>query len=370
MSSRKIIHIDMDCFYAAVEMRDNPQLKNKPIAVGGKPGERSVLCTSNYLARKFGVRSAMPAALAIKLCPDLTIIHPNMKKYKEASEIVQNIFREYTELIEPLSLDEAYLDVTDCKKCYGSATLIAKEIREKIFQRTQLTASAGIAPNKFIAKVASDWKKPNGQFVVTPNEVEQFVLQLDVKKIPGIGKVSAQKLYDHGIHTCADARQWSFEKLEMCFGKLGRSLYQKSRGIDERPVNIDHDRKSISVEHTFSSDLLEIQTCIDQIPRISTELITRLARYQQKYGNDKRICKAFIKMKFHDFQTVTVEKKREIEFYEDIWNHHEMGTEFSVHLEELTKIAYQRGNRPVRLLGVGLRLDNIVPQHDMQLKLI
>lgn len=360
----------MDCFYAAVEMRDDPSLVGKPIAVGGKLGERSVLCTSNYEARKFGVRSAMPAALAMKKCPNLIIIHPNMNKYKEASEMIHEIFHEYTDLIEPLSLDEAYLDVTDCDQCLGSATLIANEIREKIFRKTKLTASAGVASNKFIAKVASDWNKPNGTFVVTPDQITDFVLKLDVRKIPGVGKVSAQKLNEHGIKTCKDASLWTYEKLEMCFGKLGKSLYNKCRGIDEREVINTRDRKSISVEHTFAKDLPEMNSCIEQIPKITDELMGRLIRYQEKHGTEKSICKAFVKIKFHDFQTVTVEKKRESEFYEELWFEHELNEEFEHHLEELTKIAYQRGNRPVRLLGVGLRLDSTKDINTKQLKLI
>lgn len=370
MIQRKIIHIDMDCFYAAVEMRDDPTLVGKPIAVGGKLGTRSVLCTSNYEARKFGVRSAMPAGIAVQKCPHLVIIHPNMQKYKEASELIHEVFQEYTDLIEPLSLDEAYLDVTDCEQCFGSATLIAREIRDKIFAKTSLTASAGIGPNKFVAKVASDWNKPNGQFVVTPHEVDQFVRALHVKKIPGIGKVSAEKLAEHGIHTCDDARKWEKQKLELCFGRLGQSLYKKCRGIDEREVITEHDRKSISVEHTFLKDLPELGNCIEQIPKITSELLTRLERYQQKHGMEKKVAKAFIKMKFHDFKTVTVEKKRESEFYEQIWFEHELDEEFSSHLEELTRIAYQRGNRPVRLLGVGLRLDHQKEEDPLQLKLI
>jgi DNA polymerase-4 len=351
-------------------MRDDPTLIGKPIAVGGKLGTRSVLCTSNYEARKFGVRSAMPASIAVRKCPNLIIIHPNMAKYKEASEIVHSVFREYTDLIEPLSLDEAYLDVTDCEECMGSATLIAREIRDKIFKKTKLTASAGVGPNKFIAKIASDWNKPNGQFVVTPDQVDNFVLQLDVKKIPGIGKVSAEKLYEHGIKTCADARKWDKQKLEMCFGRLGQSLYKKCRGIDNREVVTDYDRKSISVEHTFSADLPEVNSCIEQIPKITSELLSRLERYQQKHGMDKKVAKAFIKMKFHDFKTVTVEKKKDSEFYEKVWFEHELDDEFSTHLEELTKIAYERGNRPVRLLGVGLRLDHPSEEDPLQLKLL
>lgn len=359
----------MDCFYAAVEMRDDPTLRNKPIAIGGPPNSRSVLCTSNYEARKFGVRAAMPSGLAMKKCPELLIIPPNFKKYKEASAAIHEIFSRYTDLIEPLSLDEAFLDVTDTDLCLRSATLMAKEIQEEIYKATGLTASAGVAPNKFLAKIASDWKKPSGLFVITPLDVEEFVKDLDVRKIPGVGKVSGEKLYQHGLKTCGDVQRWSYEKLEMCFGKMGKSLFDKSRGIDHREVIATHDRKSLSVEHTFLEDIPFVKGCINQIPDLSIELIRRLKNYQEKHGTQKKISKAFIKMKFHDFQTVTVEKKREDEFYRELWLDHTLNEEFSKHLEDLTKIAYQRGNRAVRLLGVGIRLD----QEDLgpkQLKLI
>ncbi|OUR94070.1 DNA polymerase IV [Halobacteriovorax marinus] len=358
MSQRKIIHIDMDCFYAAVEMRDDPSLRGIPIAIGGPPNSRSVLCTSNYEARKFGVRAAMPSGLAMMKCPKLLILPPNFKKYKEASEAIHEVFAKYTDLVEPLSLDEAFLDVTDTELCQRSATLMAKEIQQNIFNKTGLTASAGVAPNKFLAKIASDWRKPSGLFVITPADIDEFVKDLDIKKIPGIGKVSAEKLNQLGIKTCLDAQAWSYEKLEMCFGKMGRGLYDKCRGIDHREVVPDYDRKSLSVEHTFLEDIPFVNGCLDQIPDLSKELLRRLKNYQNKHGTEKKISKAFIKMKFHDFQTVTVEKKREDEFYKELWLDNELSDEFSKHLEDLTKIAYERGNRAVRLIGVGVRLDH------------
>lgn len=366
---RKIIHIDMDCFYAAVEMRDNPKLRNIPLAIGGPPNSRSVLCTSNYIARKFGVKSAMPSSVAIRRCPHLTIIPPNFKKYKEASTIIHKIFSRFTDLIEPLSLDEAFLDVTHSEYFNGSATLIAKEIQRLIYKETCLTASAGVAPNKFLAKIASDWRKPSGLFVITPEEVDQFVKPLDVRKIPGIGKVSATKLYDYGLTDCEKVRAWDIEKLENIFGKMGKSLYYKSRGIDRREVVATSDRKSISVEHTFNKDIVEIDMCIEYLAGLRIELIERVKRYQQKYGTDKKIAKAFVKLKFMDFQTVTVEKKKDDEFYSELWHDYSFNLELSEHIEELAKIAYQRGQRPVRLIGIGIRLEQgkIGPK---QLKLI
>ncbi len=359
----------MDCFYAAVEMRDNPKLRDIPLAIGGPPNSRSVLCTSNYIARKFGVRSAMPSSVAIRKCPHLTIIPPDFKKYKEASSIIHNIFKRFTETIEPLSLDEAFLDVTHSEYFNGSATLIAKEIQRLIFIETRLTASAGVAPNKFLAKIASDWKKPSGLFVITPEEVDDFVRPLDVRKIPGIGKVSASKLYDYGLTNCEKVRAWDIEKLETIFGKMGKSLYYKSRGVDKREVVSTSDRKSISVEHTFKKDIADISICINFISGLREELVERVKKYQQKYGTEKKIAKAFVKLKFQDFQTVTVEKKKEDEFYTDLWHDFNFNLELSEHIEELAKIAYQRGQRPVRLIGIGIRLEQgvIGPK---QLKLI
>lgn len=216
---RKIIHVDMDCFYAAVEMRDNPELADKPIAVGGN-GPRSVLSTCNYLARSFGVRSAMPAIKAKQLCPDLVIVPGRMDVYKQESRKIHQVFRQYTDIIEPLSLDEAFLDVTDVTFCGGSATLMAQEIREKIYQTTGLTASAGIAPSKFIAKIASDENKPNGQFVVTPNDVEGFVANLSLRKIPGVGPKTAEKLGHYGFVSCADVRKSSLRYCKTLLANL------------------------------------------------------------------------------------------------------------------------------------------------------
>ena len=347
----------MDCFYAAVEMRDDPTLRNIPIAIGGPPNTRSVLCTSNYLARKFGVRSAMPSSVAVRKCPQLTIIPPNFKKYKEASRIIHTIFRRFTDTIEPLSLDEAFLDVTNCEYFNGSATLIAKEIQRLILEETSLTASAGVAPNKFLAKIASDWKKPAGIFVITPEEIDEFVKPLDVRLIPGIGKVSASKLYDYGLTTCEKVRAWEQEKLEAIFGRMGKSLYYKSRGIDDREVVSTTDRKSISVEHTFNKDITGEDKCLEFITGLTGELTERLKRYQEKYGSKKKIAKAFVKIKFLDFQTVTVEKKKDDEFYQELWQDFTFNQELSEHIQELTKIAYQRGQRPVRLIGIGVRLE-------------
>ncbi len=239
MTPRKIIHIDCDCFYAAIEMRDDPSLASRPLAVGGAADRRGVIATCNYEARAYGVRSAMASAHALKLCPDLLILRPRMDAYREASRAIHEIFRSYTELIEPLSLDEAYLDVSDCRHFSGSATRIAQDIRRRVWEQLRITVSAGVAPNKFLAKIASDWKKPDGLFVITPDQVEDFVEGLPVDRLHGVGRVTAEKLKRLGIHDCGHLRQWSRVELLREFGVFGERLYSLARGIDQRPVSTD-----------------------------------------------------------------------------------------------------------------------------------
>ncbi|MBJ7516588.1 MAG: DNA polymerase IV [Stenotrophomonas sp.] len=251
---RKIIHVDMDAFYASVEQRDDPSLRGRPVVVAWR-GARSVVCAASYEARVFGVRSAMPALRAERLCPDAVFVPPDFARYKAVSRQVREIFLRHTDLVEPLSLDEAYLDVTEPKSGIALATDIAREIRAQIREETALTASAGIAPNKFLAKIASDWRKPDGQFVVTPQRVDAFLLPLPVKKVPGVGKVMEGKLAARGIVTCGDLRSWSLAALEEAFGSFGRSLYNRARGIDERPVEPDQPVQSISSEDTFAEDV-------------------------------------------------------------------------------------------------------------------
>jgi len=300
---KKIIHIDMDCFYAAVEMRDFPEYRNIPLAVGGD-GPRSVLCTCNYQARKFGVRSAMPAIKAKQLCPDLTIVHGRMSVYKEVSDHIREIFSRYTHLIEPLSLDEAFLDVTDSTQCHGSATLIAEKIRSDIYNELNLTASAGVAPNKFIAKIASDENKPNGQCVVSPDKVNSFVEQLSLKKIPGIGPKTFQKLQSFGFSTCADVRASSVEKLTGIVGKFAVSLYQKAHGIDNRELVVSRQRKSLAIETTLMTDVYSKTECLAVIEKLYPKLVERLANVK-----DRKIVRQGIKLKFNDFNQTTVEQQ-------------------------------------------------------------
>ncbi|QNH14170.1 DNA polymerase IV [Xanthomonas sp. SI] len=251
---RKIIHVDMDAFYASVEQRDDPALRGKPVVVAWR-GMRSVVCAASYEARVFGIRSAMPALRAERLCPDAIFVPPDFARYKAVSRQVREIFQRHTDMIEPLSLDEAYLDVTAPKGELATATEIAQTIRAQIREETALTASAGIAPNKFLAKIASDWRKPDGQFVIRPHQVEAFLTPLPVSKVHGVGKVMQAKLAALGIVTVGDLRTHGEAELEAHFGSFGRRLYQRARGIDERPVESDQQVQSISSEDTFAEDL-------------------------------------------------------------------------------------------------------------------
>ncbi|MCP4987493.1 MAG: DNA polymerase IV, partial [Colwellia sp.] len=280
-NQRKIIHIDMDCFYAAVEMRDFPEYRDIPIAVGWD-GPRSVLCTCNYQARTFGVRSAMSSIKAKQLCPELTIVNCRMDVYAEISKHIREIFSRYTDLIEPLSLDEAYLDVTDSAHCQGSATLIAEKIRADIFNELNLTASAGVAPNKFIAKIASDENKPNGQCVITPDNVASFVEQLSLKKIPGIGPKTFAKLNRHGLYTCDDVRKSNVRALQNIVGKFANSLYLKAHGVDNRELEVCRQRKSLAIETTLAEDITTKDECLAVIESLYQKLLTRLVAHKDR----------------------------------------------------------------------------------------
>lgn len=334
---KKIIHCDADCFYAAVEMRDDPSLRSRPIAVGGSSEHRGVISTCNYEARRFGVRSAMSSAVAKKLCPDLIIVPHRMEAYREASVSMRHIFYEYTELVEPLSLDEAYLDVTNSDYCEGSATRIAEQIRQRIYDEIKLSVSAGVAPNKFLAKVASDWNKPNGLYVITPKDVDNFVLQLPVGKIFGVGKATNNRLADINIKTCADLRRFSIFELKQRFGQLGVRLYELCRGIDNREVTPSRRRKSLSVENTYPQDLPNLQACLNRLPELLQQLASRLRRLDEDY----LVVKLFVKIKFADFTQTTIERG----------GSNLVATEF----QSLCCDAYVRKELPVRLLGVGVR---------------
>ena len=334
---RKIIHCDCDCFYASVEIRDDPSLAGLPVAVGGSPERRGVITTCNYVAREYGVRSAMPSAHARRLCPGLIIIPPDFDKYRAASRRIREIFYDYTDLVEPLSLDEAFLDVSAATACHGSATLIAREIRRRVRAEVGITVSAGVAPNKFLAKVASDWNKPDGEFVVLPEEVDAFVAALPVTRIFGVGKATAERLGAMGVSTCADLRAFSVFELTQRFGRFGQRLHELCRGIDERPVQPSQRRKSLSVERTYAEDLRGPEACQRQLPELLLTLRSRLRRIPDEY----LVTKLFVKLKFSDFQSTTVEcVAREPE---------------PARVAELLGTALGRSPLPVRLLGVGVR---------------
>lgn len=298
---RKIIHIDMDAFYASVEQMDNPDLKGKPIAVGGSE-VRGVVSAASYEARKFGVRSAMSGVQAKRQCPDLIFVRPRFDRYTEISKRIRAIFREYTDLVEPLSLDEAYLDVTVNKKGNPSASLIAQEIRVRIFNEIGLTASAGISNTKFVAKVASDYNKPNGQKTVPPDEVEAFLEALDIKKFYGIGKVTAEKMYHHGIFTGADLKARSRDYLEEHFGKSGGFYYNIVRGIHYSEVKPNRVSKSVAAEHTFRENLTSELFMEEKLQRIGEELERRLKKHNI---SGKTVT---LKIKYSDFTTQTRSK--------------------------------------------------------------
>jgi DNA polymerase-4 len=330
----------MDAFFAAVEMRDNPALRNLPMAVGGPSDRRGVIATSNYEARKYGVRSAMATSYALKLCPNLVLVHGNMRKYQDASDQIFDVFHQYTPLVEGLSLDEAYLDVTNCELFNNSATLIAQDIRRKIYQRTKgLTASAGIAQNKLLAKMASELNKPNGQFTISPREVNEFIRKVQVEKIHGVGKVTARSMHNLGIKTCADLQHYARAELVLLFGKFGDALYDYSRGIDEREVKTEYERKSLGTEETYSKDIYHLEEMKDRVKGMVQEVAEALKDYQ-----DKAVKSLQVKIKYFDFKLTTIE--RTMPFSEN---------NFIYLLQE----RWSQDPRPIRLLGVGVKFDDI-----------
>ncbi len=336
MKSRKIIHIDMDCFYAAIEIRDNPSLKDKPIAVGGSALERSVLCTCNYLARAYGIHSGMPTSQAQRLCRDLIVLPVQMDKYKAVSQRIQAIFHQYSDRVEPLALDEAYLDVSESTQCQGSATWMAEAIRRQINEEEQLTASAGVSTNKLLAKIASGWNKPNGLFVVLPEEIDPFMKRLSVKKLQGVGRVTFEKLNALGVKTCQDLQYFSRDDLRKHFGKRGDSLYEQCRGVDDRAVENDRPRKSLSVEHTFAKDIFSQEDAKSQIEILYRRLMVRLKRMEES----PKLKNQFIKIKFSDFTQMTAEQKV---------------SAMSLHtFTHLFESLLAKSEKPIRLIGVGL----------------
>lgn len=344
---RKIIHVDMDAFYASVEQHDNPELRGKPIAVGG--GHYGVVAAASYEARKFGIRSAMPGRLALEKCPHLIVVKPRFQRYKEISQQIRAIFYEYTDLVEPLSLDESYLDVTENKKGIESANDIAREIRQRIFEETGLTASAGISVNKFLAKVASDYNKPNGQKTIHPTQIMEFMEELPIEKFYGIGKVTANKMHEMHIFKGADLKEKALEELVRLFGKSGNYYYNVVRGIHKSEVKPHRIQKSVAVEETFWDNLLDEDSVFRQLQLISEELETRLAKKEIKGKS------LTLKIKYKDFTQYTRSKTQEVYF--------DGSTDFFETAQKLWEL--RPFDKPVRLLG--LSLSNLNTQEKKQI---
>jgi DNA polymerase-4 len=352
---RKIVHIDMDAFYASVEQLDFPELRGKPIAVGGSK-ERGVVAAASYEARQFGVKSAMPSIIAARKCPQLIFVKPRFERYQEISKQIRVIFYDYTDLVEPLSLDEAFLDVTENKKGMLSASLIAQEIRDRIHSEIGLTASAGISINKFTAKIASDYNKPNGQKTVPPNQVKDFLAALPIEKFFGVGKVTAEKMKSQGIFNGEDLRLKTLEFLNQNYGKQGAHFYNIVRGIQFSQVKPDRLRKSIAAERTFGSDIISQRNMLQQLERIADEIEKRLMKNGSK---GKTIT---LKLKFTDF-TIQTRSKTVLHWVQK-------KADFFPVVEEL--LLQQPIEKSVRLLGISFsKLDNNeeLDQHSISVQL-
>jgi DNA polymerase IV len=345
---RKIVHLDMDCFYAAIEVRDHPELAGKPVAVGGARDRRGVLTTCNYEAREFGVRSAMPTFQALKKCPQLIVMPTRFDVYRRESTRIREILLKFSPIIEPLSLDEAFLDLSDHP---GETSATVTVMRQLIWQKTRLTASAGIAPNKMLAKIASDWKKPNGQFEIRTEDIPEFMLELPVRRLWGIGPKSAERLAELGVNTCGDLQRYSRVELVEQFGKFGLELFSLCRGVDERPVETDRIRKSLSSERTFPQDLTSLAQCEAKIPELFEEVMDDL----KKSGATDQVKSAFIKIRFSDFTRTTVERA---------------GLSLTVeNFQALLREGLSRKSLNVRLLGLGVRFNEPDPEGATQLEL-
>lgn len=351
---RKIIHIDMDSFYASVEQRDYPELLGKAIAVGGSPeGRGGVVATASYEARAYGVRSAMSSKQALKLCPHLIFVRPRFSAYKEVSKQIREIFKRYTDLIQPLSLDEAYLDVTNDKMGIGSAIDIAREIKQAIKDELNLTASAGVSVNKFVAKIASDMNKPNGLTFIGPSKIEKFIEQLPVEKFYGVGKVTAEKMKLRGLHYGSDLKKLSEAELANLFGKSGRFFYKIVRGIDNRPVEPNQETKSIGAEDTFSYDLKETAEMCLELEKLGTVVFNRMKSYNLSGRT------VTLKIKFSDFKQITRSKS----FSE--------GLGMEEHITDVAKMLLEGvdfNEKSVRLLGVSVSNFEKSPGNDFQIR--
>ena len=337
--NRKIIHIDMDSFFASIEIRDNPKLKNKPVAVGGKATERGVLTTCNYLAREYGLHSAMSSKKATQLCKDIIILPVDISKYRRESLEIFKIFKCYSKKIEPVSIDEAFIDVSDSKYCDSDPEEMARQIRLCIKKDFGLTASAGISSNKLIAKICSDWRKPDNQFCVYDHDIPSFIRCVSLKSIPGIGKVNFKKCKNLNMVTCEDMYQKSRGDLVELFGSYGNILFDLIRGVDNREVETNRVRKSVSVEDTFLNDLKDINLCMEKISMLHTKLISRC---ESSKINTEHVREIFIKIKFNDFEVISRQKKSKninIREFENLFN---------TNVITITK--------PIRLLGLGFKI--------------
>jgi len=357
--TRKIIHVDMDAFYASVEELYNPLLKGKPVAVGGSPEDRGVVCTANYEARKYGVKSAMATKLALKLCPNMILIKPDFRKYSLISEKLISIYKEFTDKIEPLSLDECYLDVTENKKNVKTAVEIANILKQKIKTELHLTASVGVAPNKLLAKIASEMNKPDGLFVIKPHQVERFMKDLRIEKLWGVGKVTARKMIGMNIKTCSDLQKYLLVELVEMFGTFGETLYEFARGIDEREVVFSHEIKSIGSETTLSFDT-------DDLEFIKAKLLKEIEVVYRRIRKERLKVKTItLKAKYADFKQIT--RSKTLGYYTD-------------NIKEITGISFNLinktliGRKKIRLIGVSLsnileydrehyQLDLLLDQH-------
>ena len=344
---RKILHIDCDCFFAAVEMRDNPSLQHIPLAIGGRSDRRGVIATCNYPARQYGVHSAMATALAVRKCPDLVLLPGDMSRYKLASKQVMDVIQQYGIACEQVSIDEAYVELN----ASDNAIETAKVIRSQVQQQVGITVSVGVAENKFLAKVASDWRKPNGLFAVKPHQVAAFVAELEVRKIPGVGPKTAERLKREGIVRCIDAHAYSSHELSEKFGRLGVLLHQRCQGLDDRPLNLERTRKTLSVERTFPEDLASDAQLLAALP----ELWQRWRQRLESSGLNPDDLEPFVKVKFADFQQTTLAAHRLHTSLKDF--------------QTLLLKARQRSHHGVRLIGLGGRCRNHDPLAEQQLSL-
>jgi DNA polymerase-4 len=338
VSVRRILHCDMDCFYAAVHMRDDPSLRGLPVVIGGSPEGRGVVAAASYEARAFGIRSATPAARAVRLCPQAVFIKPDFARYREESQRVFAIFRDFTEIVQPVSIDEAYLDVSDCLEAWGSATAVAQAIRRRVREERGLTVSVGVAPNRLLAKIASDRDKPDGLTVVRPSQVQAFLDPLPVRNLPGVGPATERRLRQLGVETIAELRALPLDLLERRMGRHGAGLYRYARGHDERPVRIHRERKSLSAERTYATDLTSLEQMDEQLGRLAERVAGGLAKRELSART------VTLKVRYDDFTTLT--------------RSHTLvaPTADAAELAEQARRLLRKseaGRRAVRLLGVG-----------------